>query len=166
MSPKKILKKPLNFFISILYEPCNHKAYGYQVLHVALSSGPSSRSVNYNPRVELTAKGYKFYMGLYSEIFGIFLLLNIRTVATNFSPCKRSYVLNQFPSNVMFGMNVVSRISQWGDTGPSLSSCLCVCEFADNGFQFVRVLFHLYVIHPQFCLKLEEQKILVFFLRF
>ena len=27
-------------------------------------------------------------------------------MATNFSPCKGSYVLNQFPSNVMFGMNV------------------------------------------------------------
>ena len=26
-------------------------------------------------------------------------------MATNFSPCKWSYVLNQFPSNVMFGMN-------------------------------------------------------------
>ena len=26
-------------------------------------------------------------------------------MATNFSPCKGSYVLNQFPSNVMFGMN-------------------------------------------------------------
>ena len=24
---------------------------------------------------------------------------------TNFSPCKGSYVLNQFPSNVLFGMN-------------------------------------------------------------
>ena len=24
---------------------------------------------------------------------------------TKFSPCKGSYVLNQFPSNVMFGMN-------------------------------------------------------------
>ena len=35
----------------------------------------------------------------------IFLLLKIRTMATNFSPCKGSYVLNQFPSNVMFGMN-------------------------------------------------------------
>ena len=35
----------------------------------------------------------------------IFLLLNIRTMATSFSPCKRSFVLNQFPSNVMFGMN-------------------------------------------------------------
>ena len=26
-------------------------------------------------------------------------------MATSFSPCKGSYVLNQFPSNVMFGMN-------------------------------------------------------------
>ena len=26
-------------------------------------------------------------------------------MASNFSPCKGSYVLNQFPSNVMFGMN-------------------------------------------------------------
>ena len=26
-------------------------------------------------------------------------------MATNFSPCKGSYVLNQFPSNVIFGMN-------------------------------------------------------------
>ena len=53
----------------------------------------------------MIAKGYKFYIGLYSEILRIFLLLKIRTMATNFSPCKGSYVLNQFPSNVMFGMN-------------------------------------------------------------
>ena len=26
-------------------------------------------------------------------------------MATNFSPCKGTYVSNQFPSNVMFGMN-------------------------------------------------------------
>ena len=26
-------------------------------------------------------------------------------MATKFSPCKGSYVSNQFPSNVMFGMN-------------------------------------------------------------
>ena len=26
-------------------------------------------------------------------------------MATNFSPCEGSYVSNQFPSNVMFGMN-------------------------------------------------------------
>ena len=61
----------------------SHKAFCDQILHVALSSGPSPRGVNYNPRVESIAKGYKVYMGLYSEIF---LLLNIRTMATNFSP--------------------------------------------------------------------------------
>ena len=70
-------------------------------MHVALSSGPSPRGVNYNPRVEWIAKGYKFYIGLYSEI----LLLKIRTMVSNFSPCKGSYVLHQFPSNVIFGMN-------------------------------------------------------------
>ena len=32
-------------------------------------------------------------------------MLKIRTMATNFSPCKGSYVVNQFLSNVMFGMN-------------------------------------------------------------
>ena len=52
----------------------NHKAYGYQILHVALSSGPSPRGVNYNPKVELIAKGYKFYIGLYSEILRNFLV--------------------------------------------------------------------------------------------
>ena len=83
----------------------NHKAYGYQILHVALSSRSSPRGVNYNPRVELVAKGYKFYIGLYSEILRNLLVAKIRTMATNFSPCKGSYVLNQFPSNIMFGMN-------------------------------------------------------------
>ena len=42
-------------------------------------------------------------------------------MATNFSPCKGSYVLNQFPSNVMFGMNgfhvSASRVIQ-GHHGP------------------------------------------------
>ena len=35
----------------------------------ALSSGPSPRGINYSPKVKLIAKGHKFYMGLYSEIF-------------------------------------------------------------------------------------------------
>ena len=83
----------------------NHKAYGYQILHVALFSGPSPRGVNFNPSVELIAKGYKFYIGFLVKSCEIFLLLKIRTMATNFSPNKGSYVLNQFPSNVMFGMN-------------------------------------------------------------
>ena len=45
------------------------KPRGYQILHVALSSGPSPRGVNYSPRVEFITKAHKFYMGLYSEIF-------------------------------------------------------------------------------------------------
>ena len=45
-------------------------------------------------------------------------------MATKFSPCKGSYVLNQFPSNVMFGMNGFHvSFSQWSDTGPSWPSC-------------------------------------------
>ena len=36
---------------------------------VALSTGPSLGGVNYNLRVEMIAKGYRFYVGLYSEIF-------------------------------------------------------------------------------------------------
>ena len=83
----------------------NHEAYGYQILHVALSSGPSPRGVNYNPRVELIAKVTSFTLAYIVKSCEIFLLLKIRTMATNFSPCKGSYVLNQFPSNVMFSMN-------------------------------------------------------------
>ena len=51
-------------------------------------------------------------------------------MATNFSPCKGSYVSNQFPSNVMFGMNgfhvSASGAIQGhhGHTGPSWPSCL------------------------------------------
>ena len=84
-------------------------------MHVALSSRPSPRGVIHCPRVELIAKVAKFY----SEIFLIFMLLNIRTMANNFSPSYGSYVLNQFPSIVMFGMKGFLRISQWSDTGPS-----------------------------------------------
>ena len=47
----------------------SHKAYGYQMLHVTLSSGPSVRDLNYSPKVELIAKDNKFYIGLFSEIF-------------------------------------------------------------------------------------------------
>ena len=42
-------------------------------------------------------------------------------MATSFSPCKGSYVLNQFPSNVMFGMNgfhVSARGAIQGHHGP------------------------------------------------
>ena len=61
--------------------------------------------VNYNIRVKLIVKGYKFYMGVYSEIFQNLLVAKHKNLATNFCPCKGSYALNQFPSDVMFGMN-------------------------------------------------------------
>ena len=46
-------------------------------------------------------------------------------MVTNFSPCKGSYVLNQFPSNVMFGMNgfhVSASGAIQGHHGPLVSS--------------------------------------------
>ena len=51
-------------------------------------------------------------------------------MATNFSPCKGSYVLNQFPSNVMFGMNgfhVSASGAIQGHHGPLV--CLIVQRF-------------------------------------
>ena len=48
-------------------------------------------------------------------------------MATDFSPCKGSYVLNQFPSNVMFGMNgfhVSASGAIQGHHGPLVISCL------------------------------------------
>ena len=47
-------------------------------------------------------------------------------MATNFSPCKGSYVLNQFPRNVMFGMNgfhVSASGAIQGHHGPLVVSC-------------------------------------------
>ena len=47
-------------------------------------------------------------------------------MATNFSLCKGSYVLNQFPSNVMFGMNgfhVSASGAIQGHHGPLVYSC-------------------------------------------
>ena len=47
-------------------------------------------------------------------------------MATNFSPCKGSYVLNQFPSNVMFGMNgfhVSASGAIQGHHGPLVIQC-------------------------------------------
>ena len=46
-------------------------------------------------------------------------------MATNFSPCKGSYVSNQFPSNVMFGMNgfhISASGAIQGHHGPLVSS--------------------------------------------
>ena len=47
-------------------------------------------------------------------------------MATNFSPCKGSYVLNQYPSNVMFGMNgfhVSASGAIQGHHGPLVQGC-------------------------------------------
>ena len=49
-------------------------------------------------------------------------------MATNFSPCKGSYVLNQFPSNVMFVMNgfhVSASGAIQGHHGPLVLTYLC-----------------------------------------
>ena len=49
-------------------------------------------------------------------------------MATNFSPCKGSYVLNQFPSNVMFGMNgfhVSASGAIQGHHGPLVIESIC-----------------------------------------
>ena len=51
-------------------------------------------------------------------------------MATNFSPCKGSYVLNQFPSNVMFGMNgfhVSASGAIQGHHGPLVDYRYTVC---------------------------------------
>ena len=60
-------------------------------------------------------------------------------MATNFSPCKGSYVLNQFPSNVMFGMNgfhVSASGAIQGHHGPLVVKFeIVVCKV----FQFGRI---------------------------
>ena len=51
------------------------------MLHVVLFSGPSPLGVNYSPRVELIAKGHKFYICLYSEIFRNLTVPNHKALA-------------------------------------------------------------------------------------
>ena len=77
----------------------------------------------------------------------------MRTMATNFHPCKGSYVLSQFPSDVMFGMNgfhVSANGAIQGHHGPlvillrgiELNNCLNL-EFVGNfGVLSVRLLFY------------------------
>ena len=71
-------------------------------------------------------------------------------MATKFSPCKGSYVLNQFPSNVMFGMNgfhVSASGAIQGHHGPlvvflkpfprqQILDFSKLKEFADDNFKF------------------------------
>ena len=59
-------------------------------------------------------------------------------MATNLSPCKGSYVLNQFPSDVMFGMNgfhVSASGAIQGHHGP----LVCVSTSCDRSLQSPRV---------------------------
>ena len=65
-------------------------------------------------------------------------------MATNFSPCKGSYVLNQFPRNVMFGMNgfhVSASGAIQGHYGPLVSSPehkVLMVSFGDRPMSGVR----------------------------
>ena len=63
-------------------------------------------------------------------------------MATNFSPSKGSYVLNQFPSNVMFGMNgfnVSASGSIQGHYGPLV--------LFGKGLMHVTTLYHVTTAH-------------------
>ena len=59
-------------------------------------------------------------------------------MATNFSPCKGSYVLNQFPSNVMFGMNgfhVSASGAIQGHHGPLVFSFVAMATTVFDGIK-------------------------------
>ena len=61
-------------------------------------------------------------------------------MATNFSPCEGSYVLNQFPSNVMFGMNgfhVSASGAIQGHHGPLVFSLSSANAFNLDQFKFL-----------------------------
>ena len=86
------------YIFGILIGPATRKLVRTGTLSVIRSPVITLES-NWLPRVT------SFTLAYIVKSCEIFLLLKIRTMATNFSPCKGSYVLNQFPSNVMFGMN-------------------------------------------------------------
>ena len=73
-------------------------------------------------------------------------------MATNFRPCKGSYALNQFPSDVMFGMNgfhVSASGAIQGHHGPlvlifstpaaSVSGCFTHGQLKDEEIKFENV---------------------------
>ena len=72
-------------------------------------------------------------------------------MATNFSPCKGSYVLNQFPSNVMFGMNgfhVSASGAIQGHHGPLVSSCnRCKCTYSHLLVYIYKSVYELLFLH-------------------
>ena len=95
----------------------------YQILHVALSSGPSPRGVNYSPRVELIAMGHKFYWVYIVKFLEIFLLVNIRTMTTSFSPVLGALCFKPITKYCIVWYDGILCISHWSDTGPSWPSC-------------------------------------------
>ena len=63
-------------------------------------------------------------------------------MATKFSPCKGSYVLNQFPSNVMFGMNgfhVSASGAIQGHHGPLVM--LAIQIYAYMGYSALKIIY-------------------------
>ena len=122
-----------------LYLAIKPRATKFCLYIVALSSGPSPRGVNYNPRVEMIAKGDNFYLGLYGEIF------------RNLLVAKRKYYVYQFRS--MLGVLCFKPIPTWSDTGPSWPSCfvciyfnICKCFQSDKSKNLVfgKELIHFY----------------------
>ena len=64
-------------------------------------------------------------------------------MATKFSPCKGSYVLNQFPSNVMFGMNgfhVSASGAIQGHHGPLVSQYLYLNKDKNHKFRNTEII--------------------------
>ena len=73
-------------------------------------------------------------------------------MATNFSPCKGSYVLNQFPSNVMFDMNgfhVSASGAIQGHHGPLVLFYTPTNEVGGGGYTGVTLSVHLSVCASQ-----------------
>ena len=61
-------------------------------------------------------------------------------MATNFSPCKGTYVLNQFPGNVMFGMNgfhVSASEAIQGHHGPLVKNDVKCCQSLCHNYGFL-----------------------------
>ena len=79
-------------------------------------------------------------------------------MAINFSPCKGSYVLNQFPSNVMFGMNgfhvSASGVIQ-GHHGPLVSICHRIENIVGKG---ENAGYQHFLLFPQCFQKLSVSK--------
>ena len=70
-------------------------------------------------------------------------------MATNFSPCKGSYVLNQFPSNVMFGMNgfhVSASGAIQGHHGPLVFSLIIKWPYKLNWMVYLKIQIDIYGI--------------------